>query len=88
MNNRLTPQCNKLSFQNGVFDDYLINFIGGDTILSTMSDNDWRLSVTTPVSVSADGLNGIAAGFDFTKDLDGLTRPASLTPWSIGAYEP
>ena len=53
-----------------------------------MSDNDWRLSGITPASVSAGGLKGIDAGFEFTKDLDGVTRPASLTPCSIGAYEP
>ena len=73
---------------NVSIDSELIDLNGVDTILSTMSDNDWRLSVTTPASVSAGGLNGIDASFAFTKDLDGVTRPASPTPWAIGAYEP
>ena len=60
---------------------------GLDNDITTMIDNDWRLSATTPVSVSAGGLNGIDAGFGYTLDLDGVTRPASPTLWSIGAYE-
>jgi hypothetical protein len=45
---------------------------------------DWRLTASTPVSVTEGGLDGAALGWDFTVDADGVTR---TNPWSIGAYE-
>jgi hypothetical protein len=45
---------------------------------------DWRLTASSPVSVTEGGLDGAAQGWDFTVDADGVTRSI---PWSIGAYE-
>jgi hypothetical protein len=61
---------------------------GADNDINTMGDNDWHLSAGSPASVKAGGLNGIDQGWSFTTDKDGVTRPASGNPWSIGAYEP
>lgn len=61
---------------------------GADNDVNTMDDNDWHLSAGSPASVKAGGLNGIDQGWSFTTDKDGVTRPASGNPWSIGAYEP
>jgi hypothetical protein len=61
---------------------------GADNDINTMDDNDWHLSAGSPASVTAGGLNGIDQGWSFTTDKDGVTRPASGNPWSIGAYEP
>ena len=61
---------------------------GVDTDLTTMADNDLHLSVTTAVSVSQGGLNGVDQGWSFTTDYDSVTRPASGSSWAIGAYEP
>lgn len=73
---------------NLAIDPLLADIDGPDNNIHTMADNDWRLSAATPASVIAGGLNGIDEGWSFTTDKDGVTRPASGTPWSIGAYEP
>lgn len=61
---------------------------GADNNIDTMADNDWHFSATTPASVTTGGENGIDQGWSFTDDKDGVIRPASGNPWSIGAYEP
>jgi hypothetical protein len=61
---------------------------GADNDINTMHDNNWHFSAGSPASVKAGGLNGIDQGWPFTTDKDGVTRPASGTPWAIGAYEP
>jgi hypothetical protein len=63
---------------------------GADNDINTMDDNDWHLSAGSPASVTAGGLNGLDQNpaWTFTTDKDGVTRPASGNPWSIGAYEP
>lgn len=45
---------------------------------------DWRLTASSPVSVTEGGLDGVVQGWDFSVDADGVTR---TSPWSIGAYE-
>lgn len=52
------------------------------------ANSDWHLSGGSPASVTAGGLNGIDEGWSFTTDKDGVARPASGSPWAIGAYEP
>ena len=49
---------------------------------------DWHFSAGSPASVTQGGLNGIDEGWSFTNDKDGVARPASGSPWAIGAYEP
>jgi hypothetical protein len=63
---------------------------GADNDINTMDDNDWHLSAGSPVGVKTGGLNGLDQNpaWTFTTDKDGVTRPASGNPWSIGAYEP
>jgi len=61
---------------------------GIDNNINTMNDNDWRLSNSSPVEITTGGLNGIYERWSFTTDKDGVIRPASGQPWSIGAYEP
>lgn len=69
-------------------DPQLADIDGADNNINTMDDNDWHLSASTPASVTAGGLNGVDQGWSFTTDKDGIARPASGSPWSIGAYEP
>lgn len=73
---------------NVSIDPLLVDIDGPDNNINTMADNDWHLSASTPMSVKTGGLNGIDQSWMFTTDKDGVTRPASGTPWSIGAYEP
>ncbi|MDH5218198.1 MAG: Ig-like domain-containing protein [Gammaproteobacteria bacterium] len=61
---------------------------GVDGDLTTMDDNNFHLSVTTPVSVYQGGLNGADLGWSFTTDYDSVIRPASGSSWAMGAYEP
>lgn len=62
---------------------------GPDNVLSTMDDNDWHFSSGSPISVRAGGLNGQdqIPLWSFNTDKDGVIRPASGNPWSIGAYQ-
>jgi len=61
---------------------------GPDGMIGTLDDNDWHFSAISPAIVTAGGLNGIDESWSFTTDKDGVLRPASGTPWSMGAYEP
>jgi len=60
---------------------------GTDNNIDTMDDNDWHLGNSSPASAA--GLNGLdeTIPWDFTQDLDGVSRPASGSNWAIGAYE-
>jgi hypothetical protein len=71
-------------------DPLFVDIDGADNDINTMDDNDWHLSAGSPASVTAGGLNGLDQNpaWTFTTDKDGVTRPASGNPWSIGAYEP
>lgn len=51
-------------------------------------ENDWHFSAGSPDRVRTGGLNGFDEAWTFTNDKDGLMRPASGSPWSIGAFEP
>ncbi|MGD8926605.1 MAG: right-handed parallel beta-helix repeat-containing protein [Thioalkalispiraceae bacterium] len=53
-----------------------------------VASDDWHLSASSPTAVTTGGLNGIDQGWSFTTDYDGVTRPASGNPWSMGAFEP
>jgi len=64
------------------------NIYGPDGVIGSLEDNDWHFSAVSPVSVTAGGLNGIDQGWSFITDKDNVVRPASGTPWSMGAYEP
>jgi len=69
-------------------DPQFVNAAGPDMNAATVEDNDWHFSVSSPTSVTAGGLNGIDQGWSFITDKDNVVRPASGTPWSMGAYEP
>jgi len=71
-------------------DPLFMDIDGADNNLQTVDDNDWHLTGMSPASVTAGGLNGIdqMPAWSFTDDFDGVTRPASGNPWSMGAYEP
>jgi hypothetical protein len=73
---------------NVSLDPQFADIDGADNDITTMDDNNWHFSAGSPASVTAGGLNGIDQGWSFTTDKDGVTRPASGTPWAIGAYEP
>lgn len=81
--NTLAVASNNISI-----DPLFTSLTGPDTLISTMGDNNWHFSASSPTSVTAGGLNGIDQGWSFTTDKDGVSRPASGKPWSIGAYEP
>ncbi|MBN1647826.1 MAG: hypothetical protein JW874_07325 [Spirochaetales bacterium] len=68
---------------NNVDDDPAFSDIDGiDNTQSTMSDNNWSLSSSTPTSITDGGYNGSIWGF--TDDI--ILNPRT-SPWSIGAYE-
>ena len=50
-------------------------------------ENDWHFSASSPVSVRTGGLNGVDQGWSFTTDKDGVIRPVTGSPWTIGAYD-
>jgi len=63
---------------------------GTDNDITTMDDNDWHLTFSSPTSVTTGGLDGGPLGedFGFTTDKDGTTRTGNnTTGWSMGAYE-
>jgi len=68
-------------------DPQFIDIDGVDNDISTMTDNNWHLSIFTPASILQGGLNGIDEGWSLTDDKDGVIRPASGNAWSTGAYE-
>jgi hypothetical protein len=74
---------NALIFANGNIsqDPSFVNIDGPDNNKATMDDNDWHLSITSPITVTQGGL---PLSTIFTTDRDGNTR---TVPWSIGAYE-
>ncbi len=59
-----------------------VNQTGSDGVEGTLNDNDWRLSASTPTSVTQGGQD-LSATIG-TSDMDGSTRSS---PWSMGAYE-
>ncbi|MDH5446993.1 MAG: right-handed parallel beta-helix repeat-containing protein [Gammaproteobacteria bacterium] len=78
-----------MTVDNNVDDDpLLVDLDGADNDINTLSDNNWHYSVLSPTSLTAGGLNGIDESWDFTDDFEGISRPASGSPWAIGAYEP
>jgi Bacterial Ig-like domain len=54
---------------------------GPDNNITTMDDNNWHLTASSPTQVTQGGLD---LSSDFTDDKDGATR---TDPWSMGAYE-
>jgi len=91
----LTETNSLLDIPGGVSDNLaedplLFNISGNDGDIHTMNDNDWHLSPSTPMTVIEGGLNGRdqSPEWGFTVDMDGTDRPASGTPWGLGAYEP
>ncbi len=60
----------------------------GEDFFVDVSASNWHLKDTTPSSVTKGGLNGIDEGWGFKIDKDGIERPESTKPWSMGAYEP
>ncbi len=62
-------------------DPQFVDRDGADDELSTLVDNDWRLSGSSPPSVTAGGLDLSA---DFEDDFNDNLRTVN---WSIGAYE-
>lgn len=61
---------------------------GLDNDINTLFDNDLHFSAGSPASVTAGGLNGLdqMPVWSFSSDKDGMPRPASGNPWSMGAY--
>jgi len=92
------PQVNGLggASNNVSVDPLFVNAGGSDMNAATVEGNDWHFTPSTrtttgsPASVTAGGLNGIdeIPSWSFVTDKDGVMRPASGNPWSIGAYEP
>lgn len=72
---------------NIALDPLLIDIDGADDDINTLADNNWHLSLFTPTGILQGGLNGSDQGWAFTQDKDGMARPVSGNPWSIGAYE-
>ncbi|MBN2051633.1 MAG: right-handed parallel beta-helix repeat-containing protein [Spirochaetales bacterium] len=69
-------------------DPLFVDIDGPDGDITTMADNDWHLSASSPAGIRTGGLDGIAEGWAFTDDRDGNTRTGNgSTGWSIGAYE-
>jgi hypothetical protein len=73
--------------------NYFVDVDGEDDDITTMLDNDWRLTDNAPVNVRGGGLD---LSSDFTTDFAGVTRttssPSGMTNddaagWSIGAHE-
>jgi hypothetical protein len=67
-----------------------VNLNGGDGNINTTADNNWYFSGSSPAGITAGGLNGRdeIPAWNFVTDKDNLVRPASATPWSMGAFEP
>ena len=76
---------------NASADPTFVDINGGDGLVNTLADNDWKLMGSSPVKGS--GLNGAHSAeiWGFTTDKDGTSRSplndSSTTGWSIGAYE-
>ena len=69
-------------------DPLFVDIDGPDDDITTMDDNDWHLSASSPESIRTGGLDGVAEGWAFTEDRDGNTRTGNgSTGWSMGAYE-
>jgi len=66
---------------NVAVDPVLADPDGADNDLTTMDDNEWQLTMSSPSSVAQGGTDLTA---DVSDDLDGATRTA---PVSMGAYE-
>ncbi|MBN1836661.1 MAG: right-handed parallel beta-helix repeat-containing protein [Spirochaetales bacterium] len=73
--------------------DYFLDVDGPDDDITTMLDNDWRLTDDCPVEVRGGGLDLSA---DFSEDITGAARtsgsPTGMSNdgaagWSMGAYE-
>lgn len=88
----LTDYSQGASSNNVRLDPEFVNFGGSDNNVSTLGNNDWHFNDTlAPIEVTEGGLNGLddaGAGWGFTEDKDNNARPASGSPWSMGAYEP
>jgi len=93
----ITQVNNLVGASNNVsVDPQFVSTGGTDNNAATVEGNDWHFTPSTrttpgsPASVTASGLNGIdqIPSWSFVTDKDGVMRPASGTPWSIGAYEP
>ena len=65
-----------------------VDIDGPDDDITTMADNDWHLSASSPAGVRTGGLDGTAEGWSYSSDRDGNARTGSGgTGWSMGAYE-
>jgi Bacterial Ig-like domain len=69
---------------NVSIDPVFVDTDGPDGDISTMADNDWHLSSSSPASPATVTQGGLDLSGDFTTDKDGKTR---TVPWSMGAYE-
>ena len=66
----------------------VINNISVDPLFLDIEHNQ-HFSISSPVEVTAGGLNGEDdGGWGFTTDKDDVVRPGTGSPWSMGAYEP
>jgi len=69
-------------------DPLFVDIDGPDDDITTMDDNDWHLSASSPESIRTGGLNGSTDAWTFTEDRDGSTRTGDGSiGWSMGAYE-
>jgi hypothetical protein len=89
-----TTQDASLLSENNLADDAMLTDADGpDDDDSSIADNDWRLSGSSPAGVASGGLNGAhsTVGWGFASDLTGALRSplddSSISGWSIGAYE-
>lgn len=71
-------------------DPQFVDIDGADDDITTMDDNDWHLTASTPTSVTTGGIDGGPGGenWGYTTDLDSVTRTGdNTTGWSMGSYE-
>ena len=92
---------NVLGYASGNVGDIpiFVDLDGPDDDITTMEDNDWRLTTSAPDDIRQGGLDGIVQGWGFETDIDGNTRTnltdgpndsptnADAAGWSMGAYE-
>jgi len=63
---------------------------GLDNDISTINDNDWHLTASSPSTVTTGAIDGGPHGenWGFTLDMDGVSRTGdNTTGWSMGAFE-
>lgn len=91
--NKTTQDAGKPSECNILDNPAFADIDGIDNVISTIEDNDWHLTLSSPDSVKENGINGAHSSLNwgFIVDMDENPRSplddSNTTGWSIGAYE-